>query len=202
MIKYTKGHILSQLIQKGRFCNSMKIKTELNKRTVKTRMAIGNAILDELEEKEFNDIRVSDVIKRADVSRMSYYRYYENLYDALCDYLNIIVTGYMIEGGEKSNPSVFMKLEHIEFSLNYFDRYARYFLILNKKGLYSILIDAVNEYMMTNILPQFKLHMYELYAYAGGLLNSFMKWEEDGKKETAHNVALMIYRLFNHEDMI
>lgn len=177
----------------------MKIKTELNRRTLKTRMAIGDAILDELEEKEFRDIRISDVIRRADVSRMSYYRYYESLYDALCDYLNIVVTGYMIEGGEKNDPSVFMKLEHIEFSLNYFDRYARYFLILNRSGLYSILIDAVNEYMMTNILPQKKLHMYELYAYAGGLLNSFLKWEEDGKREDVRNVAAMIYRLFNHE---
>lgn len=176
----------------------MKIKTTLNSRTVSTRMAIGNAILDELENKEFSEIRITDVIKIAGVSRMSFYRYYENLYDALCDYLDIIVTGYMIEGGEAENPDVFMRLEHIEFSLNYFDRYSRYFLSLNRHGLYTVLIDAVNEYMMKNILPQKKLHMYELYAYAGGLLNSFLKWEEDGKRETAHNVALMIHRLFNH----
>ncbi|MBQ7992741.1 MAG: TetR/AcrR family transcriptional regulator [Solobacterium sp.] len=178
----------------------MKIKTELNSRTVPTRMAIGNAILDELEKKEFAQIKVMDVIRTAKVSRMSFYRYYENLYDALCDYLNIVVNGYMIEGGEINDPGVFMRLEHIEFSLNYFDRYARYFLILNRSGLYTILIDAVNEYMMKNILPQKKLHMFELYAYAGGLLNSFLKWEEDGKKESAHNVALMIWRLFNHAD--
>lgn len=176
----------------------MKIKTELNNRTVSTRMAIGDAIIDELQEKEFSKIRVSDVIRRAKVSRMSFYRYYENLYDALCDYLNIIVNGYMIEGGEKDDPDVFMRLDHIEFSLNYFDRYARYFLTLNNNGLYAILMDAVNEYMVKNILPQKKLHMYELYAYAGGLLNSFMKWEEDGKNETAHNVASMIYRLYDH----
>ena len=61
----------------------MKIKTELNNRTVATRMAIGDAIIDELEDKEFSKIRVSDVIRRAKVSRMSFYRYYENLYDAL-----------------------------------------------------------------------------------------------------------------------
>ena len=163
-------------------------------------MAIGDAILDELQEKEFSKIHITQVIKRARVSRMSFYRYYENLYDALCDYLNIVVNGYMIEGGEKEDPSVFMRLEHIEFSLNYFDRYARYFLTLNANGLYSILIDAVNEYMMNNILPQKKLHMYELYAYAGGLLNSFLKWEEDGKREDVHNVALMIYRLFSHQE--
>ena len=56
-----------------------------------TRMTIGNAILDELEKKEFSDIKVTDVIRTAGVSRMSFYRYYENLYYALCDYLNIVV---------------------------------------------------------------------------------------------------------------
>ncbi len=179
----------------------MKIKTEMNNRTVDTRMAIGNAILDELEKKEFTKIKVTNVIRIAKVSRMTFYRYYENIYDALCDYLSIIVTGYMIEGGEVNDPTVYMRLEHIEFSLNYFDRYSRYFLILNRQGLYTVLIDAVNEYMMKNIMPQKKLHMYELYAYAGGLLNSFLKWEENGKQESAHNVALMIYRLFNHSNM-
>ncbi|MBQ1468637.1 MAG: TetR/AcrR family transcriptional regulator [Solobacterium sp.] len=178
----------------------MRIKTELNNRTISTRTAIGNAILDELDKQEFSKIKVSDVIRNAKVSRMSFYRYYENLYDALCDYLSIIVNGYMIEGGEINDPSVYMKLEHIEFSLNYFDRYSRYFLTLNRHGLYSVLIEAVNEYMMKNIFPQKKLHMYELYAYAGALLNSFLKWEEDGKRESAHNVALMIYRLFNHTE--
>ena len=178
----------------------MKVNKDFNSRTLKTRIAIGNAILDELEKKEFTQIRVSDVIKGADVSRMSFYRYYENLYDALCDYLNIIVNGYMIEGGETEDPGVYMQLDHIEFSLNYFDRYSRYFLTLNRHGLYAILMDAVNEYMMENIFPQKKLHMYELYAYAGALLNSFIKWEEEGKKESAHNVATMIYRLFNHFD--
>ena len=178
----------------------MKIRTVPNKRKKETRSAITEAILDELERKDFSKIKISDVTKIAGVSRMTFYRYYENLYDALCDYLDMIVNGYMIEGGELSDPSVFMKLEHIEFSLNYFDRYSRYFMILNSHGLYSILIDAVNEYMIKNILPRKKLHMYELYAYAGGLLNSFLKWEEDGKKESAHNVAQMVYRLFNNNE--
>lgn len=178
----------------------MRIKTTPNKRNIETRFAITEAILDELEQKDLDKIKVSDVIRKAKVSRMTFYRYYENLYDALCDYIDVIVNGYMIEGGKLSDPSVFMKLEHIEFSLNYFDRYSRYFMILNRHGLYNVLIDAVNEYMVKNILPRKKLHMYELYAYAGGLLNSFLKWEEDGKRESAHNVAQMIYRLFSHNE--
>ncbi len=178
----------------------MKIKTELNQRTAATRIAIGEAILAELQETEYTRIKVSDVIKKAGVSRMTFYRYYENIYDALCDYLGIIVNGYMIESGAQNDPVVYMQLDHIEAALLYFDRYRHYFLILNAHGLYSILIDSVNEFMIKNIFPQKKLHMYELYAYAGALLNSFLKWEEDGKRETARNVAAMIYRLFNHTD--
>ena len=45
----------------------MKVKKDFNSRTVKTRVAIGNAILDQLEEKEFNQIKVSDVIRIAGV---------------------------------------------------------------------------------------------------------------------------------------
>ena len=54
----------------------MKIKKEFNSRTVSTRTAIGNAILDELENTEFSQIKVMDVIRRAGVSRMTFYRYY------------------------------------------------------------------------------------------------------------------------------
>ena len=132
----------------------MRINTVDNKRNIETRSAITEAILDELENKEFSRIKVSDVIRIAGISRMTFYRYYENLYDALCDYLDIIVNGYMIEGGKLNDPTVFMKPEHIEFSLNYFDRYSRYFMILNSHGLYNVLIDAVNEYMIKNILQR------------------------------------------------
>ncbi len=180
----------------------MRINTVKTRKNIDTRLSITEAILDELEKKELSRIRVSDVTRTARISRMTFYRYYENLYDALYDYLDIIVNGYMIEGGEKNDPTVFMKLEHIEFSLNYFDRYSRYFMLLNRHGLNNILIDAVNEYMVKNILPRKKVHMYELYAYAGALLNSFLKWEEEGKKESAHNVAMMINRLFAHNEII
>ena len=180
----------------------MRINTTATKRNIETRLAITEAILKQLELKDLGKIKVTDVIKTANVSRMTFYRYYENLYDALYDYLDIIVNGYMIEGGELSDPNVFMSPEHIEFSLNYFDRYASYFLAMNRHGLYHVLIDAVNEYIVKNILPRNKLHVYELYAYAGGVLNSFIKWEEDGKRESAHNVATMIYRLFNHNEIV
>ena len=43
----------------------MKIKTNPNSRTRATRIAIGDAILDELEHKEFSKIKVADVVRNA-----------------------------------------------------------------------------------------------------------------------------------------
>ena len=34
--------------------------------------------------------------------------------------------------------------------------------------------------------------LYDIYYYAGGLLNTFLKWEENGKKERAEEVAKII----------
>ncbi len=82
-----------------------------------------------------------------------------------------------------------MQYEHILYSLEFFDRYAAFFLILYKKNLYSIMINGVNQFMEEHIQTRKKLSVYELYSYAGGLLNTFLKWEAGGKKESAEEIA-------------
>ena len=89
-----------------------------------------------------------------------------------------------------------MEYEHIVYSLKFFDRYAKFFLTLSRNNLYSIMIDGVNRFMEEHIKTQKELSFYLLYSYAGGLLNSFLKWEENGKKESAEDVAMAIYQLY------
>ena len=53
--------------------------------------------------------------------------------------------------------------------------------------------------MEENIQTVKRISVYELYSYAGGLLNTFLKWEEDGKKDSAEDVADMLYDLYSYE---
>lgn len=46
------------------------------------------------------------------------------------------------------------------------------------------------------MIPNKKITIYEMYAYAGGLLNTFMIWEVSGKKESAEEIANEIYNLY------
>ena len=70
---------------------------EHNKRTRFTRMCIGEAVFVLMDKKEYEKIKISDIVKTAGVSRMTFYHYYETKEDALSDYFHEIVAGYIRE---------------------------------------------------------------------------------------------------------
>ena len=138
----------------------------------------------------YEEIRVSDIVKRAGVSRMTFYHYYEQKEDALADYFHEIVNGYVWErseilkkGGKFHDPG------SIEHALKYFDQYAAFILKLVDAHLYHIILEAMNSFMMERIQPVYKIQPYELYFYGGALMNVFVMWEKNGKQETPEAIA-------------
>lgn len=161
-----------------------------NKRTRFTRMCIGEAVFALMDVKEYEKIKVSDIVKRAGVSRMTFYHYYETKEDALADFLHEIVAGYVRDRvAEKEKVGRFQEMSSIVHALKYFDQYSVFILKLVHAGLYHIVIDAMNEYMMKRIQPRYKIPAYELYFYGGALLNVFIQWEKGGKKEPVEEIA-------------
>lgn len=166
-----------------------------------TRMCIGEAVIALMQERSFDEIKISDIVAKAGVSRMTYYHYYDSKTDILRDYLQEIIATYLRKVGVFSNPDkktpkkdtgAFQSYPHILLSLLFLDQYASFFLTLTEAGLYSIIIDAINDFMTTQILPNYQGSIYELYYYSGALLNTFIRWENNGKKETAEEIATII----------
>ena len=69
----------------------MIVKTSQNYKTKFTRMCISEAIIELLETTPFEKLKVSAIVKRAGVARMTFYKYYDSPFAALNDYLDIIV---------------------------------------------------------------------------------------------------------------
>lgn len=159
-----------------------------------TRMCIGEAIIALMKTTEYENIRISDIAKRSGISRMTFYHYYDSKLAALTDYLHEIILQYLRESRKNSNIGKFQEYEHILFSLNFFDRYADFFLVMARAGLYSILINGINEFMTSHFASGHKSSLYGLYYYAGALLNTFLKWEENGKRESVEKIAEIISR--------
>lgn len=175
----------------------MIIKLKSNRKTEFTRRCIAEAIIDLMKDEHLDRIKKSAIIKRAGVSRMTFYKYYNSPNAALKDYLGMLVAEYLEESKKSSKGDSYFEYEHILYSLNFFDKYADFFLTLYNHGFYSILIEGVNQFMQENIMTTHELSVYKLYAYAGGLLNTFIKWEENGKQDSAEEISDMIYKLYN-----
>ena len=166
---------------------------EYNTRTRFTRMCIGEALFVLLDQKEYGQIRISDIVKRAGVSRMTFYHHYDTKEEAVQDYFHEIVKEYVWEvERSKGKLGHFHDRSSIMYALSFFDQYADFILKIVHAGLYSIVIDAMNTYLIEKIRPVYHIPDYELYFYGGALLNVFIQWEESGKKETAAQIAQTI----------
>lgn len=164
------------------------------KRNRFTRMCIGEAVIDLMKNTDYEKVKISDIARRSGISRMTFYHYYDSKLAALTDYLNEIILHYLRESRKNPDAGRFQEYKHILFSLNFFDQYADYFLVMKQAGLYSVLINGINEFMTSRFTSGFKSSLYGLYYYAGALLNTFLKWEEDGKQEPADKIADIICR--------
>lgn len=169
---------------------------ETNQRSEFTRRCFADTVILLLKDTSFEKIKISDVVKRAGISRTTFYSYYTSIYDVLTDYLDIIVSEYLTEGRKDGSENKFFSYSHILFSFEFFDRYADFFLTLAKNNLHSVMINGINEFMVGHILLDENMSIYELYSYAGAILNTFIKWEESGKKERATDIAKALEKRF------
>ena len=174
----------------------MKLTSLNDQKTRFTRQCISEAILSFLEENE-ERLKVSAIAAKAGVSRITFYKYYRDPYDALKDYLGIILSEYIEESGKEQSAGTYYSYEHILYSIRFFDRYSRYFLTLAQHNLHYIILEGINNYMVSQSQMNHPSSLYEIYCYAGGLFNTFLKWEENGKKESPEELAKLIYHLYH-----
>lgn len=175
---------------------SMLIQLKDREKSKFTRKCIGDAIIDLLKNVDFESLKISNIVSRAGVSRMTFYSHYKSINDALDDYLQMIISEYLKAINNEEDRSKYLTYDHILFALNFFDEYRLFFLTMHKCNKYSLLIRSVNDFMEKYMIPNKKITIYEMYAYAGGLLNTFMIWEVSGKKESAEEIANEIYNLY------
>ncbi len=157
---------------------------------------IAEALLQLMEKKDLKEIHIKDLVAKAGVSRMSYYRYFSSKEEILQYYMKYILERYM-NTVEQNNANSFHSYEHILQSLLFFQQYKHFALCLHKAGMDSLLLDALNDYIRKQ--PAFDEHKcirsYPFYFYAGALYNIFMQWILHDTVDSAEDLAQIIARL-------
>lgn len=158
----------------------------------KTRKHIGNTIISLMEHKHLSEISISEIARKAGISRMTFYHYYDSKESVLTDYLAEMIFCF-IEAREKLGiDSKLHSYEHLHFALDFFSEYKQFMLQLEKNGCYHILIQGVNQFLDTQYGIQYERAPYHLYFYAGALLNVFLEWLKNGQKESSSDLAQLI----------
>lgn len=155
-----------------------------------TRICIAEAVIALLKEKNLQEIRISNVVLKAGVSRMTFYNNYHSVEEVLKDYLHILIGKYMQECEKHTDIGQLRDCQHVLFSLNFFDQYRTYFTVMKENGLHYIILDAMNQFMQSIQITYEQT--YEMYFYTGGLLNIFLEWESEKERKSADEIAEII----------
>ncbi len=160
-----------------------------------TKNCIMDALIQLMHTKDYNDITITDITKRAGVSRMSYYRNYKSKDDILLDYMYRILKEYVEDLKDPAFSSNFQTYEHILSSMKYLQKYKDYVLCITQANRSQILLYGLDLYMLevTQTQNTSSLERYELYYYSGALYNIFMHWLQKDMKEDAEVIASLIY---------
>lgn len=69
-----------------------KVEQSIDKRVRKTRSALKDSLISLMQEKDFRDISVTDIVEKADVNRGTFYRHYQYKEELLDDLIEEVLT--------------------------------------------------------------------------------------------------------------
>ena len=165
---------------------------------------LAHALIDLMEKKPIEEISITELTKKAGVSRMSYYRSFTSKQHILEEYLQTIVRRFRIEGEKGGYLCKDHGYEQLLYAFRFFRQYSRFGLCLHNANLSSILLDGLNKYMDLYVLPpkaEFSKRC-KTYAYAGALYNLYIQWLKDGMQESEEKMAEITFRvMFPHSKL-
>ncbi len=152
-----------------------------------------------LEEKPADSISVSEIVKLAGVSRMSFYRYYQTKDDVVKQYINDSFNDFMgtVRSELIKDPQV---AAAVFFS--YFRTNKLRIKVLIKQGLFHLFFEPFSNFLLESNLaidsnpdiPDENLKYYYEYASAG-ILNLAKSWVLGEMKESDEEMALILRKI-------
>lgn len=163
---------------------------------------IFTALMILMEQKSYDDITITDIAKKAGVSRMSYYRTYSSKEDILIQYFDDLFET-CLEDFKQSR-----ELTRKEFHLKFFETFLQNKTLINNL-LHTNLYDMVLKHFMKCLkyLAERIYHLdtkdpvidYKIHSEAGSLCVVAVHWIETGARETPQEMADLYTKLREHQ---
>lgn len=164
-----------------------------------TKYYIVEALFKLMHIKEYHQINVTDITKKAGVGRATFYRYFKTKEDVLIYYFDYNKTLFSNE--QKFIPRC--KEDYLHIIKNVFIKLKENqepFKLLLKSHLEFLYLDYLN----TNFISlfqdnQYSSNSYSSLGYAGMLFNISLKWVQDNCETPVNEIALAVLNIIFQE---
>lgn len=155
--------------------------------------SIFTALMILMEQKNFNEISITEVAKKAGVSRMAFYRNYNLMEDIIINHIDEFFKKYseQILNSEKIN-----NYESACIYFSYFRKHDRLIDNLNKSNLTHLILERSTEFLrllLNNIIfvesCSSEKDRYYIEFLSGGFYKVLIEWAKGGMKESDEYMA-------------
>lgn len=156
------------------------------------------ALMQLLEKKPFSAITVSELTRKAGVSRMTYYRNYSSKEDIFSSFLNDILYDYHSESLQLPIKGCFYDMHNLIHCFTYFEKYKGFIRTLFQNGMGHMLLTSLSDYVIRKWYKDTDpiTYYYTLQAFSGSLFNLYIAWALADGNETPKEMAEIIYGIY------
>ena len=162
-----------------------------------TKNCLASAFVELLEEKEYNDISIQNIVDKAGFSRMAYYRNFKDK-DEILQYFLVSYTEEFI----KESKIDFSNLGAEEFFTLIFEHLGKektrhIFAVLHKRGLVYLLYRQFLSFF--NPKDKDENRIYDHRFIAGGVFGVYIRWQKRGYQETPEELTQIVMKFLPDE---
>jgi len=151
-----------------------------------------------LREKPFDNISVSDIITKANVSRATFYRHFQDKYNLMC-WVYEAQVNKIVKKNSRPDQSVNILIESARFmkdNESYFSQIVKYqgqnsFIQFIAKYTYDVTIKRIAEQAGGAEIPEETI--FAAKYHCGGIIFTINEWLETGLKQSPEKIGQMIF---------
>ncbi len=150
---------------------------------------ITKALIELMENKPLEDITITELVKKAGVGRVSFYRNFESKEDVLRKQLDGLLEEWGEDYNSRNDPAYFS-----ESLLNHYYRNKDFFLLLYRHGLSNLMYESIRQVMKIDE-SESNIQRYAKSTIAGLIFGAVDEWMRLGMKETPQEIIFLTSQL-------
>ena len=161
-------------------------------------MSVASALIDLLRDKPMSSITVSELCKKAEISRTTYYRYFDSKEEVLDYGFDVLARQYHEEVAKTRRHASYIQYENILLVFQQFQQYADIIRVLLQNNMGGKLQRFIIEDELERSLRsrEEEHDKYLVVAYASAIYGILVQWIEDDMKEPPEELAHWICDIY------